>query len=79
MNKLDEMWTALEAHKPAPSYAEAWQMMIKERTREAARAAARAASAAAARAAAASAADAAWAAAWAAARADRAARIKPLR
>ncbi len=37
--KLDEMWDALEAHKPAPEYAEAWQRMCKERTYDAARAA----------------------------------------
>ena len=30
--KLDEMWAALEAHKPAPEYAEAWATMLKERT-----------------------------------------------
>ena len=54
-DKLDEMWEALAEHQPAPSYAEAWQMMIKERTQAAAwnaeayaaRAAARATSAAA--------------------------------
>ena len=33
--KLDEMWAALEAHKPAPGYAEAWQTMLKERTYDA--------------------------------------------
>jgi hypothetical protein len=37
--KLDEMWAALEAHKPKPEYAEAWATMLKERTYEAARAA----------------------------------------
>jgi hypothetical protein len=30
--KLDEMWAALEAHKPAPEYAEAWHRMCRERT-----------------------------------------------
>ncbi len=30
--KLDEMWAALEAHKPAPEYAEAWERMCRERT-----------------------------------------------
>ena len=30
--KLDEMWAALEAHKPAPKYADAWVRMLKERT-----------------------------------------------
>ena len=30
--KLDEMWAALEAHKPAPEYADAWRVMCKERT-----------------------------------------------
>jgi len=30
--KLDEMWAALEAHKPKPEYAEAWATMCKERT-----------------------------------------------
>jgi hypothetical protein len=37
--KLAEMWAALEAHKPAPEYAEAWQRMCRERTYDAARAA----------------------------------------
>jgi hypothetical protein len=32
VSKLDEMWAALEAHKPAPEYAEAWMRMLKERT-----------------------------------------------
>jgi hypothetical protein len=32
MSKLDEMWAALEAHKPAPAYADAWATMLKERT-----------------------------------------------
>jgi len=30
--KLDEMWTAFEAHKPKPEYADAWATMLKERT-----------------------------------------------
>jgi hypothetical protein len=30
--KLDEMWAALEAHKPAPEYADAWATMCRERT-----------------------------------------------
>jgi hypothetical protein len=30
--KLAEMWAALESHKPAPEYAEAWATMLKERT-----------------------------------------------
>jgi hypothetical protein len=34
--KLDEMWAALKAHKPAPEYAEAWRVMCRERTTEAA-------------------------------------------
>lgn len=34
--KLDEMWAAFEAHKPTPEYADAWQTMCKERTRDAA-------------------------------------------
>ncbi len=34
--KLDEMWAALEAHKPAPEYADAWATMLKERTYDAA-------------------------------------------
>ncbi len=38
-DKLDEMWAALEAHKPAPEYAEAWAEMCRERTYEAAEAA----------------------------------------
>ncbi len=37
--KLAEMWAALEAHKPAPEYAEACQRMCRERTYDAARAA----------------------------------------
>ena len=32
MSKLDEMWAALSAHKPAPGYADAWATMLKERT-----------------------------------------------
>ena len=31
-DKQAEMWAALEAHKPAPGYAEAWATMLKERT-----------------------------------------------
>jgi hypothetical protein len=42
-DKLTEMWAALEAHKPAPKYAEAWATMLKERTEEKAWAAYRAA------------------------------------
>jgi hypothetical protein len=34
--KLAEMWAALEAHKPAPEYAEAWATMCRERTEDAA-------------------------------------------
>jgi hypothetical protein len=30
--KLDEMWAALEAHKPKRGYAKAWATMLKERT-----------------------------------------------
>jgi hypothetical protein len=30
--KLAEMWAALEAHKPKPECAEAWQRMCKKRT-----------------------------------------------
>jgi hypothetical protein len=63
-DKLNEMWQALEAHKPKPKCAEAWSAMCKERTYEAARAAYYAApegSAAVAAAAAAEAAAAAWA------------------
>jgi hypothetical protein len=41
--KLDEMWAAFEAHKPAPEYAEAWQTMCRERTGRAAWAANKAA------------------------------------
>ena len=41
--KLDEMWQALEAHKPKRSYAKAWATMRKERTYEAEEAANRAA------------------------------------
>lgn len=33
-DKLNEMWAALEAHKPRPSYAESWATMLKERTPE---------------------------------------------
>ncbi len=79
-DKLDEMWAALAEHQPAPSYAEAWATMLKERTEDAAVAAAVAAlvaeaTAEAARTAASAAADSAadaasWtAAAWAAQRA----------
>ena len=39
MSKLDEMWAALEAHKPKRGYAKAWRGMCKERTEEAIRAA----------------------------------------
>ena len=41
--KLDEMWAALEAHKPKRGYAKAWRVMCKERTYEAVEAAYRAA------------------------------------
>jgi hypothetical protein len=34
-DKLNEMWAALEAHKPKPEYAEAWATMCKERTYDA--------------------------------------------
>jgi hypothetical protein len=72
-DKLNEMWAALEAHKPAPSYAEAWQTMLRERTEEAARAAALAAADAGAW----GVTQAAWAAGWAAAAeaAEAAARV----
>ncbi len=43
MSTIDEMWAALEAHEPAPEYAEAWRVMCKERTYEAIEAAYRAA------------------------------------
>jgi hypothetical protein len=36
--KLDEMWAALEAHKPKRGYAKAWRVMCSERTRDAAEA-----------------------------------------
>jgi hypothetical protein len=36
MTTIDEMWAALEAHKPDASYAEAWATMLKERTEDAA-------------------------------------------
>jgi hypothetical protein len=39
VSKLDEMWAALEAHEPAPEYADAWATMCRERTYDAARAA----------------------------------------
>jgi len=42
-NKLTEMWAALEAHEPAPEYAEAWERMCRERTGYAVEAAYRAA------------------------------------
>ncbi len=42
-DKLDEMWAALEAHKPAPGYADEWRVMCRERTEGAAWAAYRAA------------------------------------
>jgi hypothetical protein len=64
-DKLNEMWQALEAHKPTPGYAEAWATMLKERTWVAASAAAQAARTARTAAAAAQAAQAAEAAAWA--------------
>ena len=32
MTTIDEMWAALEAHKPKPEYAEAWATMCRERT-----------------------------------------------
>jgi len=35
--KIDEMWAALEAHKPKRSYAKSWRVMCKERTYDAAR------------------------------------------
>jgi hypothetical protein len=60
-DKLNEMWAALEAHKPTPEYAEAWATMLKERTAVVMRTAARAAEDAGV----AGAAGAAWAAAWA--------------
>jgi hypothetical protein len=30
--KLDEMWAALEAHKPKRGYTKAWATMLKEQT-----------------------------------------------
>jgi len=42
-DKLNEMWAALETHKPTPEYAEAWATMCRERTMKAAEAACRAA------------------------------------
>ena len=42
-DKLNEMWAALEAHKPKRSYAKAWRVMCRERTKEAVEAAYRAA------------------------------------
>jgi hypothetical protein len=44
---MAEMWAALAEHKPAPEYAAAWQMMLRERTWEAAKRAKNAAEAAA--------------------------------
>ncbi len=35
MSTIDEMWAALEAHKPKRGYAKAWATMLKERTTEA--------------------------------------------
>jgi hypothetical protein len=35
-DKLDEMWQALEAHKPKRRYAKAWRVMLKKRTTDAA-------------------------------------------
>jgi hypothetical protein len=43
MNKMTEMWAALEAHQPLPEYAGAWWTMLRERTEDAADAAADAA------------------------------------
>jgi hypothetical protein len=63
VSTIDEMWAALEAHKPAPEYADAWRVMCKERTYAAARAVYWAASAGSA---------AAWAARWASWAADAA-------
>jgi len=37
--KQDEMWAALEAHKPKRGYAKAWRVMCRERTEAAAEAA----------------------------------------
>jgi len=34
-DKLNEMWAAFEAHEPDASYADAWQTMCRERTKEA--------------------------------------------
>ena len=36
MSKVDEMWAALEAHKPDASYADAWRVMCEKRTEDAA-------------------------------------------
>ena len=58
MSKVDDAWAALEAHKPEPGYAEAWRVMLKERTGVAAEAAWDAAPEGSA------AKEAAWAAAW---------------
>jgi len=38
VSTIDEMWQALEAHKPAPEYADAWRVMLEQRTYAAARA-----------------------------------------
>ena len=35
ITKLDEMWAALEAHKPKRGYAKAWRVMCRERTYDA--------------------------------------------
>ena len=35
MTTIDEMWAALEAHKPDASYAKAWRVMLKKRTYDA--------------------------------------------
>jgi hypothetical protein len=66
--KLDETWASLEAHKPDESYADAWRVMLKERTCAAAWAAHHAAPAG----------SAAWwaAAAWATAAWAKAARVE---
>jgi hypothetical protein len=59
MSTIDEMWAAFEAHEPDASYADAWRVMLKERTMKAAEAAYYAAPAGSA------AAEAAWWAGWA--------------
>jgi hypothetical protein len=58
-DKLNEMWQALEAHKPDASYADAWQRMLMENTAKSAQRARRAVPLGL------PAKDAAWAAAWA--------------